>query len=69
MTLTEAEYVCIPSMQQPPAFLQHVEHFKSQMINMPHDLSQQVFITIIFSITLFPILLKLQDSQFNLYPL
>ncbi|KAM7398092.1 hypothetical protein PAMA_006119 [Pampus argenteus] len=29
-------------MQQPPAFPQHVEHFKPQMINMSHDLSQQV---------------------------
>lgn len=30
------------SMQQPPAFPQHMEHFKPQMINMSQDPSQQV---------------------------
>lgn len=25
------------SMQQPPAFLQHMEHFKPQMINMSQE--------------------------------
>lgn len=30
------------SMQQPPAFPQHMEHFKPQMMNMSQDLSQQV---------------------------
>ncbi|XP_067347830.1 SR-related and CTD-associated factor 4 isoform X2 [Channa argus] len=29
-------------MQQPPAFSQHMEHFKSPVINMSQDLSQQV---------------------------
>lgn len=25
------------SMQQPPAFLQHLEHFNPQMLNMPQE--------------------------------
>lgn len=29
------------SMQQPPAFPQHMDHFKPQ-INIPQDISQQV---------------------------
>lgn len=33
------------SMQQPPAFPQHMEHFKPPMINMSQDLSQQVIRT------------------------
>ena len=35
-------YLCYHSMQQPPAFPQHMEHFNPSMINMSQDLSQQV---------------------------
>lgn len=40
-------------MQQPPAFMQHMEHHKPQMINMLHEQVGILLSTVGFKLTIF----------------